>query len=150
MTEPFPHYSEMKVRWRDIDVLGHVNNAVYFTYFETARVEYMERAFPRRDFDLHLVSASCEFLLPLHRGDVARVGVRVPWVGRTSFAFAYEICLADDPDRLVARGTSVQVVFDRGGGGKRTIKPDWLAAVAQVEGRPPPKPPQTRRDPHGA
>ncbi len=97
MTEPFPHYSEMKVR------------------------------------------------------DAARVGVRVPWVGQTSFAFAYEIRRVGDPDRLVARGTSVQVVFDREGGGKRALTPDWLAAVEQVEGRPPPsRPPQTRRDPHGA
>ncbi|GAB6064528.1 acyl-CoA thioesterase [Deferrisoma palaeochoriense] len=142
MEHRFPLEARIEVRWRDIDPLGHVNNAVYFTYFEIARARFYEEVLGARgieDIDFLVASIRCDYLSPVVYGEAVTVGIRVEWVGRTSWAFAYEARTGDG--RVVARAESVQVRFDHAAGRPKPLDADWLARVAKAQGAmPPPKP----------
>ncbi len=86
----------MQVRFNETDAQGIVNNAVYFTYFEVARVEYLRHVFSKyffdkREFSATLGEAGCRFLSPLRFGQVIDVYVRVPEIYRVSYAYEYVI-----------------------------------------------------------
>jgi acyl-CoA thioester hydrolase len=117
---PFPdsprfRYSKrIEVRFRDCDALGHVNNAVYATYFEIARFGYWREALAYGDehpFSFIIARIECNFRSQVRPGELIDVQARVSGVGRTSFTFEYRVLAAAD-GRLVADGSSVQVMFD--------------------------------------
>lgn len=63
------HTSRMMVRWRDLDELGHVNNSVYFTYFEQARIEWWLTAgatLSQQQEGPVVITAECMFKRPIH------------------------------------------------------------------------------------
>jgi acyl-CoA thioester hydrolase len=113
--EGFRHLMSIVVRFRDIDALGHVNNAVYFTYLETARVDYMRRvAFETRPRDfkgvgLILAEISCQFKNPVFYGQSVEVGTRVVEMRNSSF-FTRQHIEADG--RLAAVAEAVLVHYD--------------------------------------
>lgn len=134
----------IQVRFRDMDSMGHVNNAVYFTYFENARIAYW-RAVPgirsRRNLDYILARAECDFKSPTTLEDDLCCHVRVAFFGRSSFAFDY--LLRDErTGRIVAVGRTVQVMYDYAGARKRPVDGDMRAAVESFEGRAIPSKPQ--------
>jgi acyl-CoA thioester hydrolase len=139
MLEGFPVTAAVEVRWRDLDPMGHVNNAVYLTYFEMARTRYFADVLGARgveDINFILASVRCDFLSPALFGETLEVGIRVPGVGRTSFEFEYEVRSAKD-GRTVARGRSTQVLFDYAKGEKISIEDEWLDKVAAAQGQRP-------------
>ncbi|MHB8764794.1 MAG: acyl-CoA thioesterase [Deferrisomatales bacterium] len=139
MIEGYPVCARIEVRWRDIDALGHVNNAVYFTFFEVARARYFERMFGARtvaDVKFLVASIQCDYLSPTRYGETVLVGIRVPTVGRTSFEFEYEARVEAD-GREVARARSTQVWYDHRLGQKVPLDDAWLDRVAELEGRRP-------------
>lgn len=141
MNEPFPVVREVEVRWRDTDALGHVNNAVFLTYFEVGRVAFYQRVFGAErsgDIDFILASVACDFLSPVFFGDRVAVAVRVSRAGRTSFEFEYELRRLPD-GAPVARGRSTQVLYDYGRDAKKEVSAPWLAAVAKAQGAPVPR-----------
>ncbi|MBM64051.1 MAG: thioesterase [Acidobacteria bacterium] len=96
--------------------MGHVNNAVYFTYFEQTRLVAAETLGLRRTLEptglgLILAHSSCDYLLQVKLGDTVEVKLAVDGVGNSSFALRYEVRRVRD-DAVVALGKTVQVVFD--------------------------------------
>jgi acyl-CoA thioester hydrolase len=138
----------IEVRFRDTDAFGHVNNAVYLTYFEAARAGYY-REVTGSVFDseegarrqsLIIARASVDYLAPAYFGDTLIVECGAAWVGRSSFALNYRIT-AGDGARLVAQGQTVQVMFDYEAGRPIRIPANLLERLATYEGRPiPPRP----------
>ena len=125
------------VRFRDMDSMGHVNNAVYFTYFETARIAYW-RAVPgirsRRNLDYILARAECDFRSPTTLEDDLHCHIRAAAFGRSSFVFEY--LLRDErTGRSVAEGRTVQVMFDYTARAGRPLDPEVRKAIEQFEGR---------------
>jgi acyl-CoA thioester hydrolase len=109
-----PWTLDIEVILRDLDGLGHVNNAVYATYLESARTKYVAELAARPlglDFDFILASLQLDFVSQATLGDVLRVMVWPTRLGRRSFDLAYRIVrLADGSE--VLRATSVQVTYD--------------------------------------
>ncbi len=102
------------VRFRDIDGMGHVNNAVYFTYIEAARTEYLMRVMTAKrmdEVDWIVATAALSFKRPVAYGDPIEVRVKPTKVGTTSFTLFYEIRDTRDGG-LVAEGETVIVMFD--------------------------------------
>jgi len=127
----------VEVRFRDMDSMGHANNAVYLTYFENARIAYW-RAVPgvrsRRNLDYILARAECDFRSPVTLDDELFCHIRVAWFGRTSFAFEY--LLRDErTGRVAAEGRTVQVMYDYAARKAEPLDPDVKAAIAEFEGR---------------
>ena len=109
--------------------MGHVNNAVYFTYFEQARIVMAETLGVRRALDdagvgVILVHASCDYKAQVVFGDEVEVRINVVALGRSSFTYAFDARRVRD-DAVVATGTSVQAVFDYDAGATVSI-PDGL------------------------
>jgi len=111
---PFKFSTHIEVRFRDLDALGHVNNAVYLTYFEIARLHYWKKLFGNDAFHRHsfvVVRAECNYRSPAHSSEVLHVFAKVSEMRRSSFIFEYEIVEAQT-GRIVADGSTVQACFD--------------------------------------
>ena len=84
---PFRFTHAVEVRFRDLDALGHVNNAVYLTYFESARMAWWMHLTHRTDLrrmDMILARAEVDFRSPAAYAEVLDVGVRCASIGRSS------------------------------------------------------------------
>lgn len=108
------HFStSIEVIFRDIDALGHVNNAVYFTYMETARtrffIEKLDLLEPGQ-LPLILARTSCTFHQAARFGDQLRIEVKVSRIGNKSFDLLYLI--KNKNEVLIAEGESVLVSYD--------------------------------------
>ena len=106
--------AEIEIRFRDTDAFGHVNNAVYLTYLEMARVKYWKEVVGVADFtkaDFIFARAVIDFRAPSFVGETLEVHCRVSRLGNKSFDFEYEIRNRES-GRLVAEGTTTQVMYD--------------------------------------
>lgn len=116
------------VRWGDLDNYGHVNNTLYFRYFEQARVEWIEqmdlRVAPSEDEGAVIVHADCSFLIPVNYPATVTVKVYAGQAGRSSVMNWYELHVEGD-DRLFATG-SAKVVWIDNRTGKSLPLPDRL------------------------
>jgi acyl-CoA thioester hydrolase len=125
-------------RFRDTDAMGHLNNAVYVTYFEVARAAYWlaltgDPNYQRVPFIL--AHTTIDFRSPAFVSETLEVGIRVARVGTKSFAFEYRI-EEQATRRLVCDGRSVQVVFDYESGESRPVPEELRAALRKFENRP--------------
>lgn len=122
------HTSRQVVRWGDMDYYGHVNNTVYFRYFEQARVEWLEEAgfvvSPQAETGAVIINASCTFLIPVNYPATVQVNVYAGEPGRSSVMTWYELYLEGD-DRLYAEGAA-KVVWMEPRSGKSVPIPDTL------------------------
>lgn len=126
----------VQVRFGDLDCMGHVNNAVYFTYMEQARVEFCNQ-FPDLDFrksdnrsgkSFILASISCDFKRPVTMGQDLVVAVSISKIGTASFEMTYQLKL-NGGDTLVAEGRSVQVYYDYGLARPLPLTPDIKSSL---------------------
>jgi acyl-CoA thioester hydrolase len=119
---PNPVRVPIQIRWRDLDALAHVNNAVFISYFEYARLTYVldlmgpgaaidsETLLPV-DFQFILAEVSCQYRSPVTLKDKPVVEIWVSKVGRKSFVFEYRMT-DERTGRLLAEGCSTQVWYD--------------------------------------
>ncbi|WP_256402670.1 acyl-CoA thioesterase [Halorubrum salinum] len=109
------HSTEIEVRFRDIDALGHVNNAVYATYIEQARTAYFRDVL---DADLSqastvLASTSFDFRQSVELTDeTVTVLSDVDEIGRSSVSMSYEIRVGGDDGDLAAEAEATIVSLD--------------------------------------
>jgi acyl-CoA thioester hydrolase len=112
----------IQIRFKDIDAMGHVNNAVYFSFFEVGRLEFFMKILKAKsteDFPFILAKTEASFLIPIDL-TCKNVILRL-WAGdfgKKSFKFFYELVEKDKPVKY-AEGESIQVFFDYKS--KRTI-----------------------------
>ena len=112
--EGFPFMHRETVRFSDLDGMGHVNNAVYSTYLEQARLAWFranqigtDDELPLRD--VILARTEIDFRSPLQYAETVEIGVRPSRLGTKSFELEYEL-RADG--RVVAEAKSVLVGYD--------------------------------------
>ena len=123
----------LKVRFRDLDAMGHVNNAVYASYLEQARVEYYEAVLSvgLQDIDTVIANLEIDYERPIELGESVRVGIDVAELGRSSFPMDYEVHADDE---LAATGRTIQVFWDRESGGARPIPDEWRERIETFHG----------------
>ena len=144
MPDPVPVKVPIEIRWRDLDALGHVNNAVYLTYFEVARLGYIRARLGddiQRDpttllpigFQFILAEVTCSYRSPATLNDRLTIAIWVSQVGRKSFVFEYRI--SDEvTGRLVAEGCSTQVWYDYTAGKSRVVPGEVVAGMERMQG----------------
>jgi acyl-CoA thioester hydrolase len=125
--------ADVNVRFRDIDAMGHVNNAVYATYLEEARTAYFDEVLDASLADVQTVLAnlSLEFRRPIELDNDVTVAVRVPELGESSVPMEYEV-RADG--EVAATGEAVQVAVDGDTGESRPIPDAWREKIEAFEG----------------
>jgi len=131
MTE-FPFSTTVDVRYQDHDTLGHVNNAVYVTYMEEARVAYLSEYAGLSMGDISMVVAhlDVDFRRTVEYADAVEVAVGVTDVGGSSFTMAYEV---RDGEQVAVEGESVQVALDPETGESQPVPDEWREAFELVE-----------------
>jgi acyl-CoA thioester hydrolase len=138
----YPHIEPIAVRFRDLDPLGHVNNAVYATYCETARIGYLRAVVGSVDRRPGIVIAELQmtFRAPVLLGDALQCGVRIASLGRKSFVMDYLLIRTADA-AIVATARSVQVAYDLAAGRSIWLSEDFRRQVEAFEGRELPRSP---------
>ena len=121
----------MPIRWGDMDAMNHLNNASYFRFLETCRIDWMYaiNAIPKvGGTGPIIVNAFCNFYTQLqYPGDV-RIKMYVSDPGRTTFESWATMERADEPGKIYAAGgaTTIWVDFSTM---KAAAMPDWLRAI---------------------
>jgi len=114
----YPHFLTITTRWADNDQYGHVNNVVYYQFFDTVVNQYLIEAgvldVARGESIGLVVETACRYFAPVSFPDTVHAGLRVVHLGTSSVR--YEIGLfANDDDAAVAQGHFVHVYVDRVG-----------------------------------
>jgi acyl-CoA thioester hydrolase len=135
--EDYPHTREIPTRWMDDDVYGHVNNVVYYAYFDTVINAYLIEA---GGLDIHggdviglCAESHCAYHAPLSFPDLVHAGLRVGDLGRSSVRYEIGLFRGDDPDPA-ATGWFVHVFVDRRTRRPADIPPRLRAALERLTG----------------
>lgn len=118
----FSFFVPIQVRFSDIDGYLHVNNGIYFNYFEHARAEYLLKVC---DWDIMAIgtvvaNVNIDFFTPIHVHDLPSVYIKCTGIGNTSFTLE-QVILGKDPkgeEKIFAKASTVMVAVDM-----KTMKP---------------------------
>ena len=135
--EAFPLFVEVQTRWADNDVYGHVNNVVYYSYFDTAVNRYL---IEQGVLDIHagstiglVVETQCHYFAPIAFPEPIEAGLRVAHVGRSSVR--YEIGLfCRGHTHSAAHGRFVHVYVDRQTRRPVALAPSFLQVLTGLQG----------------
>jgi len=122
--------TEIEVRFADLDAYGHVNNAVFFTYLETARVKLFSARFAemmKSGLLFLVVEASCRYRRPIELNEHVHVDISTEDLGRTSFTLSY--LLHDGSGKTFAEARTVMVCFDQRRGKTVALPDDFRQAL---------------------
>jgi acyl-CoA thioester hydrolase len=125
------------VAWGEMDAMGHVNNIIYFRYFESARIDYF------RKLDLIgyqqetgigpiLASTECRYKLPLQFPDTVMVGTKILSMEEDRFVMGYEV-FSTKHKRIAADGEGVIVTYDYHNNKKVPIPGTLRAKIMELE-----------------
>ncbi|MBA1273813.1 acyl-CoA thioesterase [Stutzerimonas azotifigens] len=112
----YRHLQPITTRWHDNDIYGHVNNVVYYSYFDSAVNAYL---IERGGLDIHdgevvgfVVSSSCDYFASIAFPDALEVGLRVAKLGNSSVQYELAIFKTSE-EQACAAGRFVHVFVDR-------------------------------------
>jgi acyl-CoA thioester hydrolase len=116
----------VELRFRDLDAVGHVNNVVYLTYMETARIQWWIEVTGHRDFrnfGMILARTEIDYKAPASWGDRLEVGVRCASMRRSSFVLEFRVA-EPEGGRVFADARKVLVHYDYDAGRSLPLPPD--------------------------
>ncbi len=112
----FPVWVTLPVQWGDQDAFGHVNNTVYFRWFESARIAYggridLSESGDGRKVAPILAAITCNYRRQLKYPDRVHVGARIIRIGRSSLTMEHRL-ISEAWRAIAAEGDSTLVAFD--------------------------------------
>jgi len=124
---------EVDVRYQDVDALGHVNNAIYATYFEEARIEYLPDVLGDTGaIEAVLANLNVDYRRPVTiEDDTVEVRIEAVDVGTSSITFEYEVYASGE---LAAEASTVQVAYDEDARESVPLPEEWRQRVRDFEG----------------
>lgn len=133
----YPVHLTIPVQWGEMDAYGHVNNTVFFRYFESTRMAYLEacgltETMERDQVGAILHSTSCRFRRPLVWPDTVYLGGRVARLEPDRFLMEYLIVSASQ-DAVAGEGNGLIVCFDYAAGAKCPVPPGVAEAIRRLE-----------------
>jgi acyl-CoA thioester hydrolase len=134
--EGFRFVHPQEVTFRDLDVFGHVNNAVYLTYLENARIGYLREVLGIESLDDLLVivaNVNIDFRSRATLGESLEIGARTSRIGTKSFDLDHEV---QGPDgRLVAAASTTLVAIDYRADKTIPVPREWRERIEDYEAR---------------
>lgn len=132
----YRHSVELRPRFADLDAFSHVNNARFLTYFEEARVSYLDTLAiftpPASRVTIIIAQAEIRYLHPVRRHHLVRIHVRTQDWSRAQFRFQYAIWLPEQAV-LAATGSTQAVAWDLDRQKPTAIPPEFLAKMQDFE-----------------
>ncbi len=135
--EGFPIITEIPVAWGEMDALQHVNNAVYFRYFETARLDYFKEIgllvnITESHIGPVLSDTHCRYKLPITYPDTLLVGSKVIDVQNDRFTMEYQI-ISKKHNKVSTIGQATCVMFDFQNNTKALLSEELKQKISDVE-----------------
>jgi acyl-CoA thioester hydrolase len=131
----YPYVTAITTRWSDNDIYGHINNVVYYSYFDSAANHYLITVggldIARAAVIGLVVESRCTYHAPLAYPTPVRAGVRVDKLGNR--AVTYGIAIFGDGDSAAAHGQFVHVFVDRQTRTAVPIPPPLRAALERIQ-----------------
>jgi acyl-CoA thioester hydrolase len=128
-------YTPITTRWSDNDIYGHVNNVVYYSYFDSIANRYLIEI---GGLDIHaggivglVVNSSCDYHAPVAYPQALEGGLRVDRLGNSSVQYGIAV-FAQGSDEAVANGTFTHVFVDRASNRPQAIPPRLREALAAL------------------
>ena len=134
---PHPIRIQLPVQWGDMDAFQHVNNTVYFRYFESARIAYFaEMGIIKEPVTIGpiLAKTHCTFVAPLRFPDEVICTASVVEVQRDRFSMDYHVYSASR-QQIAAKGGGLVVSYDYRSNTKVDLPEHWRAAIERLESR---------------
>ncbi len=121
----YPVTVELSLQWGEMDAFAHLNNVIYFRYFETARIRYFEKIalldyMHRHKIGPILKNAECTFKIPLTYPDQIVIGVSAANLEPDRFMLNY-VAFSHQHQKIAATGSSLIVMFDYSSGTKAPV-----------------------------
>lgn len=138
--ENFPVIVQFPIAWGEMDALGHVNNTVYFRYFESARVAYLTKInfidpAANNGIGSILASTQCDFRKALAYPDTVSIGARVIEIGGDRFTMEYRL-VSHRLQKIAAEGKGIIVSYNYHEKRKIDLPEAIRRNIQAVEGRP--------------
>jgi acyl-CoA thioester hydrolase len=131
----YKHFLTIPTRWMDNDAYGHVNNVVYYSFFDTAVNRYLidEGVLDIRDGESigFVVETACKYETPIAFPDTVTAGIRVARIGNSSVRYEVGIFRNDD-DEAAAHGHFVHVYVDRATQRPQPVEGPMRAALEKI------------------
>lgn len=134
----FRHTIPVQMRFNDVDVLGHINNSVYFTYYDLGKSNYFTTV--RRgklDWtrpDVVIANVNCNFYAPIYFGEPVAVTTRVESIGEKSFK-VHQRLVNTVNNEVKSECLTVMVAFDLQTKKSMRLPQVWIDAICEYEGR---------------
>ncbi|WP_269426800.1 acyl-CoA thioesterase [Pedobacter punctiformis] len=115
----FNYKTNIPLRFIDFDMMGHVNNSVYFTYLEIARTKYWEEIinWDWKKTGIVIAHAELDYILPILMDDKIAVHVKTSRIGNTSFDLDYQIVKIKGTEEVIcSKGKTVCIAVDYANG----------------------------------
>jgi acyl-CoA thioester hydrolase len=129
------HFVDLTTRWADNDIYGHVNNVMYYSYFDTTANTYL---IEHGGLDIHdgkviglVVDSGCSYFAPLAFPDRLQGGLRIAQIGSSSVRYEIAIFKAGE-DSATAQGHFVHVFVDRDNRKPVAIPDAMRTALSQI------------------
>ncbi len=134
-----PVVVQLPIQWGDQDAFGHVNGVVYFRWFETARVEYLDRGdlgqlMSRQGQGPILASITCNYRRQLKHPDTILVSATITEIGNTSLKMRH-LLYSQSQQAVAAEGESTVVLFDYAVQRPIRVPDDIRQQIERLEGR---------------
>lgn len=134
----YPVTITIPVSWGEMDSFGHVNNIIYFRYFESARIKYFEEIalidhMKETGVGPIMAKTSCDFKKPLQYPDTIVAGARVKSLGKSSFVMEYIV--VSEKSGVAAKGEGVLVIFDYNKSIKVEMPDSIKESIMSLEGK---------------
>lgn len=139
MLSGFPVVIKRDIEWGDMDSFQHVNNIMYFRFFENARTVYFMRAnitheMKETGLGPILKSTSCTFRLPLTFPDTIAIGAKVTAIFQDRYAMAFAV-FSERHQKIAALGEGIIVNFNYHTGEKAPLSQNVIASIEKLEKR---------------
>ena len=134
--DAYPHFAPLPTRWLDNDMYGHVNNALYYAFFDTAINRYLVTQggldIIKSPVIAYAVETQCRFIGPVAFPDSLEIGLRVGHLGRSSVRYELAIFREDEP-HAAAAGYFVHVFVERAVGRPTDIPAGVREALERLQ-----------------
>lgn len=138
----FKHTYPVQLRFSDVDVLGHVNNSVYFSLYDLAKTAYMqavrqgEDAIDYRRTSMVVANLNANFFAPVFFSDRLAIQTSAVHLGNKSFVL-YQRAICEDTGEVKCECRTVMVAFDVASQQAVPIPREWKEAICRFEGKTP-------------
>ena len=132
----FKHILPIQIRFNDVDKFGHVNNTVYFQFYDTAKTDYFATVCANVDWEqvaIVVVKIEAEFLAQIKSGDQIAARTRIIKIGNKSFQLEQDI-IDSNTEEVKCRCFSVMVLYDLEHHQSMPLPDAWRHDIQQYEG----------------